>query len=342
LSKLRKQLLKALGDDTVEYVDVGARWGLAPHWEWLTSNLHWTMFEPDPAEAADLRAQVTSRNLNCSVIQAAIWNGPGKQSFNLTRMGGNSSILEPNREFIDQYPEGERFDIMEKIETDTDNLDNVLDAETGVDFLKIDVQGGSLMVLEGAKGCLEGVLGLEVEAEFVELYRGEPQFGAIHQFLIERQFELVDVRANYWLRTEARDVPGCRGQAVTSDSLYMISPRGLANRMKGLNKSQVLQSLVRLLVCCSVYGLEDWMVSYISACRKRELIGDNALIDDIERRCKKGGILGWLPAIPGRMGICMVLMDIAYHVNRSRKSWVYQDNTLGNMPRTRWTRWMRP
>lgn len=342
LSKLRKQLLKLLRDDVVELVDVGARGGIQAHWRWLAPKLHLTMFEPDPVEAAALRNQVNSQGLNCTILEAAVWNGPGKHSLKIARSGGCSSLLETNRDFIDDFPEAERFDVLERFDMETKAMDQVLAPDIRYDFLKIDIQGGSLMVLEGAEQCLDGLFGLEVEAEFAELYKGEPLFGAVHKFLTDRKFELVDVRPNYWQRTDARDVPGCRGQAVFSDSLYMLSPRAFADRMEGLSRSQVFQYLVRLLVCCSVYGLEDWMVSYISQCRKRALIDDDALINDIERRCRKGGIFGWLPTIPGRMGICMVLMDIAYHVNRNRKSWVYQDNTLGNMPRTRWTRWLRP
>jgi hypothetical protein len=225
---------------------------------------------------------------------------------------------------------------------ETNAIDDVLQPETAYDFLKIDVQGGSRLVIDGAANCLGMVFGLEVEAEFAELYKGEPLFGAIHKSLTEKQFELVDIRPNYWQRSDARDVPGCRGQAIFADTLYMISPKVFAIRMSGLAEPEVLNNLCRLLACCAIYGLEDWMVSYVSECRRRKLIGDNKLIDDIERRCKRGGIIGRLPEIPGGMGICMVLMDIAYHVNRSRKSWVYQDNTLGNSPRTRWTRWLRP
>jgi len=183
---------------------------------------------------------------------------------------------------------------------------------------------------------------MEIEAEIIEMYKDEPLFGDVHNYITSKNFELVDIRPTYWQRTTAQDVPGCKGQAISSDMLYMISPQSFADRMEGHSNSDVLQSLGRLLICCSVYGLEDWMVSYISICKERDLIDSNDLIRQIENRCRKGGIFAQFPTIPGQMGLCMVLRDIAFQLDRNGKNWVYQDNTLGNMPRTRWTNWMRP
>lgn len=342
MSKLRKQLSRLLGDNVVELVDVGARGGVLPHWRWISPKLHLTMFEPDPTAAAELRNGATSQGLDFSVIESAVWSGRGKHTLKLTRSGGCSSLMEPNRDLLNEFPVNERFDILEQFELNTNALDDVLKADIRYDFLKIDVQGGSLMVLEGAKNCLDGLFGMEIEAEIKEMYKGEPLFGAIHEYVADKGFELVDIRPTYWQRITAQDIPGCRGQVISSDMLYMISPRGFADRMENLSSSDVLQSLGRLLICCSVYGLEDWMVSYISICRERDLIDNNDLIQKIESRCRKGGILARLPTIPGQMGFCMVLRDIAFQLDRNGKNWVYQDNTLGNMPRTRWTNWMRP
>jgi len=342
VSKLRKLLLDALGDTTVGFIDIGARGGIPAHWNWLASKLHVTLFEPDSAEAEALRVQATSQGRKCTVVEAAVWNTAGTQSLNLTRSGACSSLLKPNRRFLDEFPDSERFDVLGQFETQSETLDDVIGEDVSCDFLKIDAQGGALMVLEGAGTCLEKAVGLEVEVEFVEMYEGEPLIGAVHTRLTDMGFELVDLRPNYWKRSDAREVPGCKGQAIFCDTLYMISPSKFADKMKGLTHSDVAQSLARLLACCNVYGLDDWMVSYISICRERGLIDGTSGFTEIERRCRKGGLLARLPRIPGAAGIAMVLMDLAFHLGRGNPSWVYQDNSLANMPRTRWTRWMRP
>ena len=63
------------------------------------------------------------------------------------------------------------------------------------DFLSLDVQGGELDVLAGAgtmvRDCL---LGVDLEIEFCELYKGQGCFHDIHGFLVERGFELFEVR----------------------------------------------------------------------------------------------------------------------------------------------------
>ena len=341
LSKLRVRLLEFLGNQVIELVDVGARGGVQPHWQWLNQKLHITMLEPDPSAAAKLRSDNTNDGLKPIIIETAVWNNCETYKLNITRSGGCSSLLEPNRELLSNFPNSERFSVVEKVKIKTNTLDSVLDPKTKYDFLKIDAQGGSLMVLEGSERTLEKLLGLEVEAEFLEMYKGGSLFGEIHDFLSKNKFQLVDFRPTYWQRISGQNIPGCKGQMISSDMLYLVSPENFADRMENLSSNEIHETLGRLIICCSVYGLEDWMVSYMSICFERNLIKKSDLLNQIDQKCKAGGIFSWLPKIPGQMGICMLLRDIAFHIDNNGKNWVYQDNTLGNMARTRWTKWMR-
>ena len=71
-------------------------------------------------------------------------------------------------------------------------------AEAGIDFLKIDVEGAELLVLENATRTLEDVLVLETEVEFVPLYKQQCLFGDLHRFLHDRglvMHKLLEVAA---------------------------------------------------------------------------------------------------------------------------------------------------
>ena len=74
----------------------------------------------------------------------------------------------------------------------THRLDDVL-SEGPVDFLKIDVQGAELMVLEGADRTLSNTATVHCEVMFSPIYAEEPLFPAVHQHLMSRGFALIDI-----------------------------------------------------------------------------------------------------------------------------------------------------
>jgi FkbM family methyltransferase len=64
---------------------------------------------------------------------------------------------------------------------------------SGIDFIKIDVQGNTFAVLEGAKGMLESrsIQWIYAEVEFLEIYRDEKRFSEIELFLRRYAYDLV-------------------------------------------------------------------------------------------------------------------------------------------------------
>ncbi|SVD07799.1 uncharacterized protein METZ01_LOCUS360653, partial [marine metagenome] len=70
----------------------------------------------------------------------------------------------------------------------THRLDDIAEINAA-DFLKMDIQGSELKVLENATNLLETTLVLQVEVEFVELYKGQPLFADVDSFLRSRGFQ---------------------------------------------------------------------------------------------------------------------------------------------------------
>ena len=114
-----------------------------------------------------------------------------------------------------------------------------------VDFLKIDTQGSELEILRSGEALvLDGLLGVAVEVEFRELYRDQPRFSEIEQYLRGRGFDLLLLEPAH-LRT---DWPLARKRTSYADALFL---RGRT----WLDEPQRVGRLCQLLSLYLLYGL---------------------------------------------------------------------------------------
>jgi len=74
-------------------------------------------------------------------------------------------------------------------EIDTVRFDDIPGTEH-IDYLKLDVQGGELLVLEHAVNRLKQVVVVQTEVEFLPMYENQPLFSDIDQFMRRQGFIL--------------------------------------------------------------------------------------------------------------------------------------------------------
>jgi FkbM family methyltransferase len=92
---------------------------------------------------------------------------------------GMSSIFKPSEKRLGFF---NGFPLFGKIHTEMSVTSRRLDdiEELGpIDFLKMDIQGSELMVLENGKTKLERCVAIQLEVSFAPLYEGQPSFGDI-------------------------------------------------------------------------------------------------------------------------------------------------------------------
>jgi hypothetical protein len=122
------------------------------------------------------------------------------------------------------FPKVERFHVVRKVTLRGQPLDVI--RIDNPDFIKIDIQGSELLALNGASQTLNDCLGLELEVEFSELYKGQSCFGDVDSYLKNLNFELIDfVNLRRWERKHFSDY----GQLVFGDALYLRSPEFVAS-----------------------------------------------------------------------------------------------------------------
>ena len=113
----------------------------------------------------------------------------GPATFHETTAAMSSSLFRPNEAVLALYPNVAPYIRLKASHpVQTKRLDDVAEID-GVDFLKMDIQGGELAALKGARRLLQNVLAVQAEVEFVPLYEGQPLFADVDTFMRAAGFQ---------------------------------------------------------------------------------------------------------------------------------------------------------
>ncbi|WP_353861950.1 FkbM family methyltransferase [Azospirillum formosense] len=109
--------------------------------------------------------------------------------FHLCAAPMTSSLLEPNMAWLERFEDlASLCRVVGTEPVSTVRLDDVPEAGAA-DFIKIDVQSATLLVLGGAERVLSNALLIHTEVEFGPIYQDAPRFGDVDRFLSARGFE---------------------------------------------------------------------------------------------------------------------------------------------------------
>ncbi|MFY9291428.1 MAG: FkbM family methyltransferase [Methylorubrum rhodinum] len=212
-------------DVRVKVVDVGANPidGAAPYAGLVDEGSAEVVgFEPNLEALARLDAM---KGPHETYLPHAVGDG-GRHTLHICRQQGMSSLLTPDPAvlacFLGFPVWGE---VIETREVDTVRLDDV-PATAGLDYLKIDIQGGELMVFRNALARLSEASVIHTEVEFVPLYAGQPLFSDVDQFLRAQGFVFHRFHPDVVSRIvrpllNENDVYAPMSQAVWADALFI-------------------------------------------------------------------------------------------------------------------------
>lgn len=215
-----------MSGNSVRILDVGAADGAPLRWRPYAPLLDYVAVEPDSRSQATLMHSKDESFASKHVLTHALWSTPQSLTLHLCRKPLASSVYPPNTEFLRQFPDAERFDVVGRTELTATTVDLVakLIGHT-FDALKLDVQGAELEVLRGASASLRDALFVEAEVEFVPLYLNQPLFSDITAELASHGLIFNEFLSLY--RWHPRQLDGT-GQLVFGDALYARDPEEIA------------------------------------------------------------------------------------------------------------------
>ena len=143
-------------------------------------------FEPNPAALARLEAR---KGPTETYLPHAVADG-GQHILKVCAAPGMTSLYEPNPSILNRFhgfPEWGR--VTARLPVETVRLDDVAEA-IGMELLKIDIQGGELIVFRHGQNRLRDALVIHTEVEFLPMYVGQPLFSDVDIFLRAAGFVL--------------------------------------------------------------------------------------------------------------------------------------------------------
>jgi FkbM family methyltransferase len=262
-------------------VDLGARGGANEEWKVFDDQIRLFCFEPDEAECARLATQAPP---HITYIPWAIGRGAGKAKLYEAKLAASTGLYRTNMDYFGRLLNRANGVLVAEHAVELHSLDEALAAygSPPVNFIKLDVEGAELDVLEGSPACLESpsVVGILSEIRFQPEINDSPIFSRLDAFLVPLGFRLYDLQFYHQSR-EALPYPGLydyrlpsgerffayttHGQIQDGDALYFRDPMIAANRDRVSALSA--ETLLKLCALLEIYSFNDCAAELIVAFR---------------------------------------------------------------------------
>ena len=213
-------------------LDLGSRGGLDP-WllpaAWVTDAVG---FEPDPVAFEHLSRQPSRPWPSVRWIPHAVGWEDGTATLHVPVSPEGASLLAHDPRMIDEFGHAALFTVARTVPVRTVTLDTLRRGGEipACDYLKLDIEGAELRVLEAAPRALSEAVAVRLEAAFVEQRLGQPLVADVMSFLRGRGFVLADIADVHRWRSKPRaadpyvvrgEAPYSRARPVQCDLLFL-------------------------------------------------------------------------------------------------------------------------
>ncbi len=189
---------------------------------------HLTAFEGDARQTAAIAGAYGD---DVTVIPAFVADGTTRILYLAEPATGMTSLLEPSGDALRFFNGFSDFgQVIGTEDIATSRLDDIADVPL-IDFLKMDVQGLELTVLEHGQDRLKDCVAIQLEVSFIALYERQPTFGEVDVWMRAHRFVphcFEDVKC--WSiapSTKGGDIRVPFRQLLEADIVYVRDPLAL-------------------------------------------------------------------------------------------------------------------
>ena len=321
-------LIHNFKDNKLSLLDIGARDGIGWPWDAVQREmLNVILVEPDPIEAKVLEDQKQGR-----VLPYALWDKETELTLNINNSPGTSSVFEANMPFLEQFEDAQRFKVKEKITIKTKTIDGLARSNEidSVDFVKMDVQGGELAILQGGEEFFkDNIIGLEVEVEFAPMYINQPLFSDVDIFARERLgLELWDIRKAYWKYKQKKYKTPLKGRLIFGDALYLRPISTLDGWLATMDKEVASKKIHALVNTTMVYGFLDYASAIVNTSFSKDYLDKKERESII--KCIDKASNGFYPFKKGSRILHKVLYVLTHSFKPTYGGWANGDPHIGS------------
>ena len=316
-------------DFELSLIDIGAAGGIHPRWGDLSNpQTSVLMFEPEAKAFEEMDGVQTGR---IKILPIALSDVSTNRTLHIARKGMCSSLHERNFDFVNRFPEKERFEIIGEEEMPTEPLDeNVAKQDFGpIDFIKIDVEGHENSVIASGKNTLSQAIGIEAEMLFAPLFIGGATFCDQHKSYTEMGYELYDLQRYYWKREIGKNMPST-GQIIYCNGLYLKSPENIIK--DEFTDARRVRAALRVYAS---FGLFDLVKELLVLARSNDLISKEDA--DLVGTCLAGvrysqnqeDHMGFVHRLLQKVAKILDALSRKIEPTWEERSWSHSDSDLG-------------
>jgi FkbM family methyltransferase len=236
----------------LSYVDIGSRGGFQYDLLPLAAAVDAVGFEPDPEAFAAIEDLPPQPWRSMVHLPFAVSDTGGPRTLYVPRDPTAASLLRHNTALGARFNKQHLFDIVREETVDTLDLKSAV-AKSGlerVDYLKIDVEGAELSILQETPTIVQDLLCSKIEVAFLPPRVEQPLAFEIVEFMCRHGFELMDmIEPAHWRSRGAltdpwysNSVPAyAKGQLIHSDFLFLRNSETLDGDIPALIRLALLQ-----------------------------------------------------------------------------------------------------
>ncbi len=252
-------------DYQINAFDVGARGGIALDLLPIANSVNAIGFEPDEAAYAVLN---TTRSPWKSVryLPTGIGAKNGTQLLHITEDPQSSTLMIPDERIGNYFKSNQFFTVVDKKNIEVMTLDKAISfyQTPYPDYLKIDIEGPELEVLQASPVSLQHLLAIRIEVAYIPFRHHQPLADQVHAFLYSAGFDLMDIDSTHkWRMGHAvahpfldkkNDLSYSKGQIAQSDFLYL----------RRITTISALDSKIKLGLMAAALGYYDLSLTILS------------------------------------------------------------------------------